>query len=200
MKALIIGMSILIILILIITFWQDHLDYRLQAEYLKQCADEAAASAMLYYDNYYNENNDNPIKLGKNFGQIVFNESQGIEAIECILKNWLKLEGKGNLTPSSNSYYIDRIDYMVYFFNEDLDDDSKEIFSCNVYRNGKKVEIECFKTNSRIYMFTDSSLKYNKLITSANVIVTINAGRARFKLSFIKSPLLIRSSGYDYEY
>jgi|GEM_PF-766708 len=200
MKAFITGIAVLIILILLITFWQDHLSYRLQAELLKHCADEASASAMLYYDNYYNNDTENPIKIGKNFGQVVFDESEGIEAIEHILKNWLKLEGKGSLIPKADSYYKDEINYTAYFFNEVLDNSSKEIFNCSVYKNGKKIDEECFKTNNRSYLYKDSQLNYEKLITSANVIITINVGKASFRLSFIKEPILIRSSGYDYEY
>lgn len=200
MKAFIAGVAVLIILLLIITFWQDHLNYRLQAEFLKHCADEASASAMLYYDNYYNDDTENPVKIGKNLGQVVFNESEGIKAIEYILKNWLKLEGVGNLTPKADSYYKDEINYTAYFFNEVIDESLGEVFSCNVYKNGKRIDEECFKTINRSYIYKDNYLKYEKLITTANVIITINAGKARFRLAFIKEPILIRSSGYDYGY
>jgi hypothetical protein len=186
-KAFIAGVAVIIILLLIITFWQDHLNYRLQAEFLKHCADEASASALLYYDNFYNDDTENPIKIGKNFGQVVFDELEGIKAIEYILKNWLKL-------------YKDEINYTAYFFNEIVDESLGEIFSCSVYKNGRRIDEECFITTNRTYMYKDSNLKYEKLITTANVIVTINAGKARFRQVFISEPILIRSSGYDYEY
>ncbi len=200
MKVLIAGMAILIILVMMICFWQDHLNYRLQTEFLKHCTDEASASAMLYYDNYYNSDVHNLVKLGKNYGQVVFNEVEGIKAIETVLKHWLKLEGNGKLTAMADSYFKDEINYTVYFFNEVSDEKLSEIFSCSVYKNGKKIEEECFKTKDRSYMYRDTELNYEKLITSANVIITINAGRASFRLSFIKKPIMIRSSGYDYEY
>lgn len=183
-----------------ICFWQDHLNYRLQTEFLKHCADEASASAMLYYDNYYNADTFNPVKLGKNYGQLVFNEEEGIEAIETVLKQWLKLDGHGKLTAQEDSYFKGEINYTAYFFNEVSDEKLSEIFSCSVYKNGNRIEEQCFKTKDRSYMYMDAELKYEKLITSANVIITINAGRASFRLSFIKEPIVVRSSGYDYEY
>lgn len=175
MKPLIVGIALIIIILIMLVFQIDNYNYRLQSNFLKFCADEASNSASLFYD----ENNfKNGIKI--------YNEVDGIKSIEHVIQNYLKTDN--GLSPLKESYWTDKISYTAYFFNDNL--------TCNVYKNGIKTE-----TLNFVYPFTytDSELHYKKTFSKATVIVTINAGKINYRLSFTSKPICIRSSGYEYE-
>ena len=176
MKPLLVGVALIIIIMIMLVFQVDNYNYRLESIFLKYCSDEASNSASLFYDesNYKD-------------GYKVFNEKEGIKSIENVIKNYLKTDNL--LIPLKNSYWSDKIQYTVYFFNDNL--------TCNIYKNGIWSKTFNF---SYPYMYVDEELKYNKSISKACVIVTINAGKTRYRLSFLEKPVCIRSSGYEYEY
>lgn len=182
MKPFITGIALFILLIFMVVFQSDNLNCRLETENLKYCCDEAANSAALicYTDseirslNYLN-------------GEKIFNELEAIKTIEYIIQNYLKTDAE--LIPLNTSYWTEKINYTVYFFDDDL--------KCSVYTNGTKVDEFEF---TYPYLFKDKDLQYLKSVGKANVIVTINAGHGRYRLSFIDSPIIIRSSGYEYQF
>ncbi len=175
MKPLIVGIALIIVILIMLVFQIDNYDYRLQSNFLKFCADEASNSASLFY--YENE--------FKN-GLKIFNEADGIKSIEHVIQNYLKTDN--GLTPLRESYWSDKITYTAYFFNDNL--------SCSVYKNGVKTDSFNF---TYPYLYTDKELNYKKSVGKASVIVTINAGKINYRLSFIAKPICIRSSGYEYE-
>ncbi len=176
MKPLITGSALVIVFIIVFSFQTDNYEYRLNTKKLKNCSDEAAYSASLYYN-----------QVEKSNGKTVFLEDDGIKAIEHVIKSWLKLDE--NLMPTNESYWTDAISYKAYFYDDDL--------RCNVYINGIRSPSEEFDF---VYPFLheDDELDYVKTIGNANVIVKINAGKAKFTLDFIVEPVVIRTSSYEY--
>ena len=175
MKPLISGIAMIIISLLMLIFQIDNYNCRLQTEFLKHCADEASGSASLFYD-----------KDKFNQGSKIFIENEGIKVIEHIIKTYLKTDD--NLLPTSKSYWKDKITYKAYFFDDDM--------NCKVYENGKYINSFNF---TYPYLYTDELLNYKKTITKANVIVTVNAGKSTYSIFFLNTPVVIRSSGYEYE-
>lgn len=175
MKPLLAGIAIIIILLFMLVFQIDNYNCRLQTDFLKYCADEASNSASLMYD-----------EIEYNRGNKIFTEEEGIKSIEKIIKYYLKTDD--NLVPLSNSYWKDKITYTAYFFDDDLE--------CRVYKDG--IYDSSFNFTYP-YLYTDEDLNYNKSIGTANVIVTINAGRGTYSLIFLNDPIIVRSSGYEYE-
>lgn len=111
----------------------------------------------------------NTSQFGK--GKKTFNQIEGKKAIKDILKKNLNLDD--TLTPLPGGYWTETIEYDVYFF-----DDSNTTFP---------------------YLFTDPKTSYSKTLTEPTVIVTVNAGKPRFRLSFLNPSDAIRSSAYEYE-
>ena len=175
MKPLISGIAIIIIVLIMLVFQIDNYNYRLQSNFLKNCVDEASNSAMLFYD-------ENEFKDGKK----IFDEVDGIKSIEHVIQSYLKADI--SLVPKKESYWTDKISYTVYFFNDNL--------TCNIYENGIKTNKFDF---TYPYLYTDEELNYKKSVGKATIIVTINAGKVRYRLSFSEKPSCIRSSGYEYE-
>ena len=175
MKPLITGIALIIIILIMIIFQTDNYNYRLQSDFLKLCADEASNSALLFYD-------EDKFRGG----QKIFNEAEGIKIIEYVIKSYLKTDGA--LLPLKESYWKDRISYTAYFFNDNL--------ICGVYKNGIKINSFSFLYP---YLYTDDELLYKKSVAEATVIVTINAGRKKYRLIFLSGPVTIRSSGYEYD-
>jgi hypothetical protein len=160
MKSLIVGLALSILFVSFTIYQQDHNSYIRALESLKYVADECSASASLYFDkSEYAE------------GRMVFNQSEGIKAIEYILKKGLKLDD--SLNPLPNTYWTEQVDYKVYFY-----DDSNSTFP---------------------FLFVDPDTSFTKTISEPTVIVTINAGKPRYRLSFITASDAIRSSSYEYE-
>lgn len=102
----------------------------------------------------------------------IFDEQEGIRAIEKTIQNYIK---------DKNA------DYIAYFFDDDL--------QCSVYKNGTKTEEFTF---TYPYLYTDSQMLYKKTVASPTIIVTINAGKFKYRIDVIE-PILIRSSGYEYD-
>ena len=175
MKQLLVGVALIIIALIMLVFQIDNYNCRLQSDFLKYCADEASNSASLLYD-------ENEYKNGKK----IFIEEEGIKCIENTIKFYLKTDD--SLIPLPNSYWKDKITYTAYFFDDDLE--------CRVYKDG--IYINNFNFTYP-YLYTDEELNYKKSVGTANVIVTINAGRSTYSLIFLSDPIIIRSSGYEYE-
>ncbi len=175
MKPLLVGVALIIILLIMIVFQVDNYNYRLESNFLKYCADEASNSASLFYD-----------EIDYSNGKKIYNEVEGLKVIEYVIENYLKTDA--TLVPLRSSYWKDKIQYTAYFFDDDL--------LCSVYKNGIKVNSFSF---SYPYLYTDEDLNYKKSIGKSCVIVTINAGKTKYRLNFIAKPFCIRSSGYEYE-
>jgi len=105
----------------------------------------------------------------------IFYEEEGLIAVDNIV----------DLYANSRKYKL--IDKYVYFFNDN--------HICNVYYNRKKIISFHFEYP---YLFEDISLKYNKIISKASIVVTLDAGEAVYHLKCLTSPKIIRSSGYEY--
>lgn len=175
MKPLIVGLAVIILYSMFIVYQQDNNMYIRQLENLKYVADEAAASGALFFDEVeYSE------------GRKVYKKSESNKAIEFMIKDLLKLDN--SFKPLSNSYWSDTIEYDVYYF-----DDSKTMTQ---YKNNNLVKIEPFSSYG--FMFEDPKAVYIKYIDEPTVIVTINAGKPNFRLSFINTTDTYRSSGYEY--
>lgn len=105
-------------------------------------------------------------------GQIVFNQEESIKAIEAIITSMLKLDK--NMNPATGSYWQERITYNTYFC-----DDSNTAYP---------------------YLFTDPDTGFVHLVKKPTVIVTINAGKARYSLQFLNDgPNNIRSAAHSWE-
>lgn len=87
-------------------------------------------------------------------GYLVFNKEQGILAVEYILQKNLKLNS--DLFPGTNSYWVQQIQYDIKFF-----DDSNTNFP---------------------YLYEDIINSFTLTITNPTVVLTINAGKPRYKL------------------
>ena len=88
----------------------------------------------------------------ENEGRIVFNQDEGHKAIVQMIKTMLKTDD--DLNPIENSYWQDRITYTAYFF-----DDSNTVYPLT---------------------FTDPETSFKFEVKKPTVIVTINAGKARY--------------------
>jgi hypothetical protein len=105
-------------------------------------------------------------------GSKVFNRIEGNKAIDNQLRKLLKLDE--SLNPLPKSYWQDTISYKVYYF-----DDSDTVYP---------------------HLFKDSYTGFTYTITSPTVIVTINAGRARFRLpAFQGGAPVIRSAAHEWK-
>lgn len=106
-------------------------------------------------------------------GKKVFNRDECEKAIRDIIVTNLSLND--DLSPLSQSYWTDKITYNVYYY-----DDSNTIYP---------------------FLFTDSLTGYMSSINKPTVIVTITAGRPRFRLNFLQelNIIAIRSSAYEYQ-
>lgn len=175
MKQLIISVAIIIIYSQFIIYQHDHNRYLRELLNLKYVADECSASASLYYD-------DENLRKGLK----VYNIIESERSIKELLKKNLILDD--SLKPINNNYWQDNIIYYSYYF-----DDSGMM---KVYKNNVLQEQKVFTYN---YLFTDPLTGYTKLITEPTVIVTINAGKSRYRLAYINNNRnSIRSSGYEY--
>ncbi len=106
-------------------------------------------------------------------GRIVFNQAEGHKAIRAVLKSMLKTDE--SLNPSEGSYWQQQIIYSAYFY-----DDSNTTYP---------------------YTFADPQTGYTTIIYRPSVIVTINAGKARYSMKGIVDENLpnIRSAAHEIE-
>ncbi len=176
MKTLIVGLAIAILYSAFLIFQMDNNLYLVKLEELKAVSNECSAAAALYYDAYeYRE------------GLKVFNRKEGNKAIRHLILNNLKLDE--NFYPKVGSYWRDRIEYNVFYI-----DDSGFIYE---YHNNGYLGREPF-SYGRLY--TDSVEGYQKVITEPTVIVTIVAGKPKYRLSLLglQEICAARSSAYEY--
>lgn len=159
MKTLIVTIAITLLYAGFLVYQQDNNRYLREVENLKHAADEASASASLYLD-------------ASEFaqGRKVFNRTEGIIAIEFMLRSYLNLDEQ--LIPLDNTYWQDKITYVLTYFDE--------------------------SNTSFPVLFEDPLTGYVKTITEPTVIVTVNAGRPRYRLSFLSPNDAIRSSCYEH--
>ncbi len=103
-------------------------------------------------------------------GREVFDQAEGKKALEDQIKTLLYLDS--SFIPTASSYWRDKANYKVYFF-----DDSNTTYP---------------------YVFVDPDTGYTRTITDPTVVVTINTGRPRYRLSFITLTDTIRSSSHEW--
>jgi len=103
-------------------------------------------------------------------GKMVFDKTEAEKAIKYIIKTNLHLDD--TFKPLPNSYWTDTIKFYIYYF-----DDLNTTFP---------------------YLFQDPQTMYTKLITEPTIVVTINAGKPRYRLSFLTVHDAIRSASYEY--
>ena len=176
MKIFIITVAVVIVYSFTMVFTQDYRQAQRNSYRLKYVCEELSATGASFYDlEDYSK------------GYTVFNTEEGIGAIKDQLTNLLSVDG--SLTPVNNSYWMEQMQYKVYFY------DDSEI--CKVYANGSFEREEAF-----LYGEThkDDWTPYNTVISDPTVVVSINAGPARFRLKFLESlPDIIRSSSHEWE-
>lgn len=143
-------------------------------EDLKFQADEASNTGSLFY---------NLTLFGE--GVKVFDTATANTKIHDLIRLNMYLDS--DLKPIANNYWTDSLTYYVYYF-----DHSNTI---KTYRNGALQSQLPFTFN---YMFTEPLTGYQKLITEPTVIVTIDAGKPKFRLSFLNPSNVIRTSAYEY--
>lgn len=103
-------------------------------------------------------------------GKIVFNQEEGHKAIRAIIKSMLKTND--SLIPVKESYWQEQISYNAYFY-----DDSNTTYP---------------------YYFTDPETGYKFTVYKPSVIVTINAGRARYTIKgVIDEAQNVRSAAHE---
>lgn len=105
-------------------------------------------------------------------GKIVFNQQESLKAIKAVIAYMLKLDE--NMNPTHESYWHEHIQYKVYFH-----DDSNTTYP---------------------YLFSDPDTGFIYLVKNPTIIVTINAGKARYSLQFLKNGSdNIRSAAHTWE-
>lgn len=176
MKPLIVGLAVTVLYATFLIFQVDNNLFLIQVEALKTVSEDCSTAATLLYDM-------EAFKLGKK----VFNQQEGNKAIAYLLKKNLNLDE--NLNPRESSYWTDQIDYYTTYY-----DDSSFMY---VYHKDELIEKKPFSYND---LYTDIILEYKKTITEPVVIVTIMAGKGKYRLSFIDETSIIatRSSAYEY--
>lgn len=103
-------------------------------------------------------------------GCIVFNQIEGNKAVKAQIINLLRLDN--SLNPLSNSYWTDTISYKVYYF-----DDSNTSYP---------------------FLFKDTDTLFTQVVTDPTVVVTINAGKGRYRIPLFKNTgNFIRSAAHE---
>lgn len=103
-------------------------------------------------------------------GQLVFNQEEAKKAIEYMIQKNLKLDSQ--FRPQKGSYWTDQIKYKAEFF-----DDSNTTFP---------------------YLYSHESTYFTQLLTDPTVVVTIDAGRPRFRL-YGDPPRMLRVGAHSWE-
>ena len=105
-------------------------------------------------------------------GRKVFNQVESLEAMEHQIKDLLRLDD--DLNPFNDSYWTERVSYEVYFF-----DDSNTVYP---------------------YLFTDDDTLFTFVVTQPACIVTVNAGKGRYRIPmFQNSGDNIRSAAHEWK-
>lgn len=103
-------------------------------------------------------------------GKFVFNQLEGTKAAEEIIKYNLKLDN--NFVPLPNTYWQDKVTYKITFL-----DDSNTIYP---------------------FLYTDPSGMLTHAITTPTVVVSINAGKTRYR-TISNPPSAFRVSAHSWE-
>jgi len=175
-KIFITALAVIVLYTFTITFTQDYRQAQRNSYRLKYACEELSATAATFYDvEQYSE------------GYTVFDTDQSIKAIKDQIINLLSVDENGN--PLSGSYWTGTLHYMVYFYDDSL--------VMKVYTDGEFISSKSFLYP---YSHKDHWTKYNAIITSPIVVVTINAGAPRFRLKlFSNLPDVIRSVSHVWE-
>lgn len=105
-------------------------------------------------------------------GQKLFNKTESLKAIDAVMQEILKLDE--DMNPVMGSYWRDTVQYSAYFY-----DDSNTVYP---------------------YSFEDPSTGFTTLVTEPTVIVTINAGKARYAMTLLMNgPDTIRSAAHEWK-
>jgi len=176
MKIFIITVAVVIVYSFTMVFAQDYRQAQRNSYRLKYVCEELSATGSAFYDlKDYSE------------GYTIFNTEDGIKAIKDQLINLLSVDD--SLIPVDNSYWLEPIKYKVYFY-----DDSGV---CKVYSNGSFEREEAFMYGNT---HKDDWTAYHTVISDPTVVVSVNAGQARFRVKFLDSMLdIIRSSSHEWE-
>jgi hypothetical protein len=120
-------------------------------------------------------------------GTTGLNTEEGINAIKGQITSLLSVDN--SLTPVDSSYWSEQIEYKVYFY------DDSEI--CKVYFNGSFEREVAFTYGST---HEDDWTSYNIVISDPTVVVSINAGPARFRVKFLDLLQdIIRNSSHEWK-
>jgi len=174
-KIFIITVAVVIVYSLTMVFAQDYRQAQRNSYRLKYVCEELSATGASFYDlEDYSE------------GYTIFNTEEGINAIKEQMTNLLSVDR--SLTPADNSYWSENMEYKVYFYDDSV--------ICKVYFNGSFEREEAFIYGSA---HEDDWTSYNTVISDPIVVVTINAGPARFRVKFLELlPDIIRSSSHEW--
>jgi len=175
-KIFIITVAVVILYSFTVVFTQDYRQAQTNSYRLKYVCEELSCTGASFFDREdYSE------------GYTIFNTEEGLIAIKDQITNLLSVDG--SLTPLDNSYWSKQLEYKVYFY------DDSEI--CKIYSNGNFEREEAFAYNST---HEDDWTAYNTVISDPTVVVTINAGPARFRVKILDViPDIIRSSSHEWE-
>ena len=176
MKVLIVGLAITVLYAGFLVFQADHNRFIIKQEELKALANECSGAAALYYE-----------KTAYKDGYKVFDISEGNKAIGFLIRENLKLDEEFN--PLEGAYWVDTIDYYVHYY-----DDSGLM---SAYHRDSLTETGSFSYGD---LYVDPVEDYMKVISEPTVIVTIIAGRPRYRVTFFEAFEITaaRSSAYEY--
>jgi len=175
-KIFIITVAVIILYSFTVVFTQDYRQAQRNSYRLKYVCEELSATGASFYDlEEYSE------------GYTVFIAGEGMGAIRDQMTSLLSVDS--SMAPVENSYWSKNVEYKVYFY-----DDSG---ICRVYTNGSLEREEAFVYSD---LHKDDWTTYNIVISDPTVVVTINAGPARFRLRFLDPlPDIIRSSSHEWQ-
>ena len=171
MKPLIVGLALIILTMYMLTFQSEMYVDRIEVQKVKFCAENAANSAMLFFNQ---QDFFNGIKK--------YNVSSGIKAIEKVISQALVTDL--NLKPLDNSYWGEKIEYTAVFFHGDN--------ICQIYENGSLKQEFSYQFP---YLYEDEKTGYKKTISEPGIIVTIDCGIPK-NTGVIGLKACIRSSAY----
>lgn len=180
MKNLMVGTAIILVYIIVTTVAFDSKMMVEKIDELGHISKELSATGALFLD----------YKKGYAEGELIFNDPEGIKAIDGQIKELMKLNS--DYSPLDNSYWQSNIKYKTYFYDESG--------ICRVYEN-KELKDE-FKFDFP-YLHKDNDLDYKETIAKPTVVVSIDAGIPRVRVKSIQEELknkrIIKASGYTWE-
>lgn len=159
-----------------ITFTQDYRQAQRNSYRVKYACEELSATAATFYSReQYSE------------GYIIFDTKQGINAVKDQITNLLSVDADGN--PIDNSYWINTLHYMIYFYDDSL--------ILKVYKDGEFIDFEPF---SYPYYHKDRWIEYDTVIKDPTVAVTINARTSGFRFNLFGNLAgIIRCASHAWE-